>query len=488
MQKTCIFVENNRTMLDQSFSYDTINTVFMQSNRKGQVKKEFLSAEYLEAAKEYRVMRHSINSLKKISKEIRTEEQETEILELEIKMKDNAIKQKDLLTKCLFKISEGINRRGFKFTLTSKQSDDPKKPNYLIGKTAEEFFAMKILCRNLKRTFNLQMSSRNNILSQVKQLLGEDKHPKYIIRTDIQHCFESIPHNQLFKIIDDNTLLDYKNKTMLKGLICNEFEKKNCRCLVTTSNTGIPRGCAISSYLAELYLSKTDQDIKQKIGEIIYYNRYVDDIIIIIHPVQTPKDNKAIDYYKSLIENIFKEKGLTLSPDKTIVIDATTGKSYEFDFLGYRFSISNGIVKVCHSSKKIKKTITRINKIFDTFSNLLSIDYLKAKSYLFDALRILTANTNLHNNKKGIKIGAYYSNQILDNSSVLSLYDKYLEKKIAKISLPISGFGSEMERKTEEDKLKRVLLKNANFVKGFESRKRFCISKRRLQVIKRSWV
>ena len=53
MQKTCIFVENNRTMLDQSFSYDTINTVFMQSNRKGQVKKEFLSAEYLEAAKEY---------------------------------------------------------------------------------------------------------------------------------------------------------------------------------------------------------------------------------------------------------------------------------------------------------------------------------------------------------------------------------------------------------------------------------------------------
>ena len=79
MQKTCIFVENNRTMLDQSFSYDTINTVFMQSNRKGQVKKEFLSAEYLEAAKEYRVMRHSINSLKKISKEIRTEEQETEI-------------------------------------------------------------------------------------------------------------------------------------------------------------------------------------------------------------------------------------------------------------------------------------------------------------------------------------------------------------------------------------------------------------------------
>lgn len=475
-------------MLDQSFSYDTINTVFMQSNRKGQVKKEFLSAEYLETAKEYRMMRHTINSLKKISKEIRTEEQKAAILKLEVKMNDNAIKQKELLSKCLLKISEGINKREFKFTLTPKQSDDPDKPNYLIGKTAEEFFAMKILCRNLKHTFNLQMSSRNNILSQVKQLLSEDRHPKYIIRTDIQHCFESIPHNQLFKIINDNTLLDYKNKTILKGLICNEFETKNCRRLVTTPNTGIPRGCAISSYLAELYLSKIDKDIKQKIDEIIYYNRYVDDIIIIIHPVQTPKDNKTIDYYKSLIENTFKTKGLTLSPDKTIVIDGTIGKPYKFDFLGYRFDISNGIVKVCHSSKKIRKTITRINKLFETFSHLLSVDYLKAKSYLFDALRILTANTNLHNNKKGIKIGAYYSNQILDDFSVLNLYDNYLGKKIAKISLPISEFESEIERKTEEDKLKKVLLKNANFIKGFKSRKRFCISKHRLQIIKRSWI
>ena len=232
-------------MLDQSFSYDTISTVFMQSNRKGQVKKEFLSAEYLEAAKEYRSMRHTINTLKKKSKNQRTQEDETAILELEALMKDNAVRQKELLRECLSKIAENINKRDFRFTLTPKESDDPNKPNYVIGKTAEEFFAMKILCKNLRHTFNLQMSSRNNLLHQVKQLLKEDNHPKYIIRLDIQHCFESIPHNQLFKAIEDNTLLDFKNKTMLKGLICNEFERKNLRRLVTQSNTGIPRGCAI---------------------------------------------------------------------------------------------------------------------------------------------------------------------------------------------------------------------------------------------------
>lgn len=476
-------------MFDQSFSYDTISTVFMLSNRKGQVKKEFLSAEYLEAAKEYRTMRHTLNSLKKHSKNTRTLQYEADIHELEVRMQDNAKIQRDLLRDCLSKIAENINKRDFKFTLTPKQSDDPSKPNYLIGKTAEEFFAMKILCKNLKHTFNLQMSSRNNLLHQVKQFLKEDKHPKYIIRTDIQHCFESIPHAQLFEIIENNTLLDYKNKTMLKGLICNEYERKNLRCLVTKPNTGIPRGCAISSFLAELYLSKIDKLIKEEIGEISYYNRYVDDIIVIIYPSQVPNNKIPIIDYKYKIEKIFNEKGLTISPEKTKYFDLTDNNSTcKFDFLGYRFDVSNSNIKIAHSSSKIRKTISRIDKLFQVFDNLLSNNYLKAKSYLFDGLRILTANTNLHNNKKGIKIGAYYSNQILDDSSVLSIYDYHLAEKISKISLPIKDFQSELERQTEESELKRVLIKNASFVKGFDTRKRFCISKQRLQKIRSSLV
>ena len=84
-------------MLDQSFSYDTISTVFMQSNRKGQVKKEFLSVEYLEAAKEYRSMRHTINTLKKKSKNHRSHEEENAIHELDALMKDNEAIQKDFM-------------------------------------------------------------------------------------------------------------------------------------------------------------------------------------------------------------------------------------------------------------------------------------------------------------------------------------------------------------------------------------------------------
>lgn len=384
-------------MLDQSFSYDTISTVFMQSNRKGQVKKEFLSVEYLEAAKEYRSMRHTINTLKKKSKNQRSQEDENAILELEALMKDNAARQKELLRECLSKIAENINKREFRFTLTPKESDDPNKPNYVIGKTAEEFFAMKILCKNLKHTFNLQMSSRNNLLHQVKQLLKEDKHPKYIIRTDIQHCFESIPHEQLFELIENNTLLDYKNKTMLKGLICNEFEHMNLRCLVSQTNTGIPRGCAISSFLAELYLSKIDKQIKEEIGEIAYYNRYVDDIIIIIHPSQIPTYKKSINDYKCTIEGIFNQKGLTLSKEKTQLIKSFGNPVYSIEILGYEFVVKGNNVEIQHTKVKNEKMYKRLDAVFTRFDKLLKCDYKSAKSYLFDALRILTANTNLHN-------------------------------------------------------------------------------------------
>jgi hypothetical protein len=161
---------------------------------------------------------------------------------------------------------------------------------------------------------------------------------------------------------------------------------------------------------------------------------------------------------------------------------------YSIEILGYEFVVKGNNVKIQHTKVKNEKMYRRLDAVLARFDKLLKCDYKSAKSYLFDALRILTANTNLHNNKKGIKIGAYYSNQILDDASALSLYDKYLASKIEKISLPIIGFQSEGERQTEEAELKRVLLKNARFVNGFDSRKRFCISKQRLQKIRSSLV
>lgn len=212
-----------------SYNYDSLNDAFNAVNRKGKMQKRYLSLEYLDAAQNYREMRKELNEILRKKKAERTEEETSHVDHLKQSMKENAQQQKALLQEHLSKVSLNILSSSFRFNLTPDASKDPQKPVYSIGATAEEFFAMQVLCRNVKKLFNISMSSRNEILSQLKILLREDKNRYYIIRTDVCHCFESIPHDKLFGYLEGNNLLDVKSKSLLRGLIRKEFEAKNLR-------------------------------------------------------------------------------------------------------------------------------------------------------------------------------------------------------------------------------------------------------------------
>ena len=253
-----------------SYNYDSLADAFNAVNRKGKIQKRYLSPEYLTAAQEYREMRKELNRILRKKKEERTEAETSMVDQLRQQIKDNAQQQKILLHEHLNQVSSRILSSSFRFNLTSDASEDPLKPLYTIGATAEEFFAMQVLCRNVKKLFKISMSSRNEILFQLKMLLREDKSRYYIIRTDVCHCFESIPHDKLFKYLEGNNLLDVKSKSLLRGLIRKEFEVKNLRPLVPAPQTGVPRGCAISSLLSEYYLSKIDEDIKRTLPGILF--------------------------------------------------------------------------------------------------------------------------------------------------------------------------------------------------------------------------
>ena len=267
-----------------SYNYDSLNDAFNAVNRKGKMQKRYLSPEYLDKAQEYREMRKELNEILRKKKAERTEEETSRIDYLKKQMNENAREQKNLLQEHLTKVSSYILSSSFHFNLTPDASEDPDKPVYSIGTTAEEFFAMQVLCRNVKKLFKISMSSRDEILSQLKMLLREDKSRYYVIRTDVCHCFESIPHDKLFEYLESNNLLDVKSKSLLRGLIRKEFEAKNLRPRVKTPQTGIPRGCAISSLLSEFYLSKIDEKIKRKLQDVVFLGRYVDDMVLVIHP------------------------------------------------------------------------------------------------------------------------------------------------------------------------------------------------------------
>ena len=177
-----------------SYNYDSLDDTFNAVNRKGKMQKRYLSPEYLAAAQEYRDMRTELNKILRKKKAERTEAETNKVDQLKQLMKDNAQQQKILLQEHLSKVSSKILSSSFRFNLTP-------------GATAEEFFAMQVLCRNVKKLFKISMSSRHEILSQLKILLREDKCRFYIIRTDVCHCFESIPHDKLFEYLRETIYL-----------------------------------------------------------------------------------------------------------------------------------------------------------------------------------------------------------------------------------------------------------------------------------------
>lgn len=461
------------------------------------MQKKYLSKEYLDTAQEYREMRKELNGILKKGRGLRTDTDTARIEELKKEMGENAKLQKDLLQQHFTTVSSKILSGKFRFSLTPDSSNDPQKPLYILGDSPEEYFAMQILFKNVKKLFKISMAGRDEILSQLKMLLKEDRNRYYIIRTDVQLCFESIPHDKLFWYLESNNLLDVKSKSLLRGLIRKEFESKNLRPVVKSPNTGVPRGCAISSLLAEYYLSKIDEEIKRKFPEIIFLGRYVDDMVIVIHPVISEENHKSVDDYVKGISELYKEKGLTVhttsdGTDKCYTYDSISSKAIDFNLLGY--NIVRGNKKedklVFSLSQKKKDRITdRLKKTFAAFKKLIDIiGYDGAALYLFDALHVLTCNISLHNAKKGVKVGVYYSNQLLDNMDDLSNLDKQLTDCIESIDLSTTITIPFADYKKTQDNLVSKL-KLLSFTKGFSApHKRYKISKDRLKVIKNSWV
>lgn len=478
-----------------SYNYDSLNDAFNAANRKGKMQKRYLSPEYLAAAQEYHKMRDRLNELLREKTAERTED---EVDFLKQSMKENAQQQKALLQEHLSNVSSNILSSSFRFNLTPDASADPKKPVYSIGTTAEEFFAMQVLCWNVKKLFNISMSSRNEILSQLKMLLREDKSRYYIIRTDVCHCFESIPHDKLFEYLEGNNLLDVKSKSLLRGLIHKEFENKNLRPVIKAPQTGIPRGCAISSLLSEFYLSKIDEVIRRTLPGIVFMARYVDDIIIVVHPDLDDEHHWSLDDYVKALTDAYAKNGLTIhtptdGTNKCYTYDSIDTTSLKFDLLGYTIqSIKGNKDKqgfFSLSKNKKQRISNRITKTFQKFDVLLNtVSYDIAAHYLFDALHVLTCNINLYNAKRGVKVGIFYSNQLLDNIKDLESLDRQLQYRCGQISLKGKAYIDPAKQPQIEATLKKQL-KQVSFVKGFAMpHKRYKVKKNRLQMIKLSWV
>lgn len=445
-------------MLDQSFSANNFKTILDLENRKG----VFLEGAFFPDVKE------ATDKLKDCNQEIRIKRKQKNVTKDDLR--DLYNKRRDLkgdknaqLNSELIKVSKKVQATDFKIELTQIPMG-ANKPLYTVKDTPECYFTMKQIQRNVSRLFGVKQSNRFEIVSQVTTLLN-DSFPKYVLRTDIDDFYESIPHNRLLDKIHGNNLLSPFSRKILRQIL---YQYKG----LANSDRGIPRGIGVSAYLAELYMRDIDKRI-MAMADVLYYARYVDDIIIIFTPTTTNHQLDYLNKIKNIIENDFDLRLNDSPPDsKTLTFDLTAlHQASELEYLGYRIIFGDGDIRTRLTDKKITKYRKRIDLAFNNYSHLSKVDSKEARKLLIKRLRFLTGNTRLKNNKNNVLVGIYYSNPHLTEVTDLISLDDYLRTKINTLT---------------QNRLQNRLRK-FSFVEGFRNRRFSPFKTHDLKIIMKIW-
>lgn len=482
-------------MLDQSFTAHHFNEIFQKERRKGNIRKDYFPPAYIDVLKEGHELNLVVRELKKTKRKEWTAEQKQQYKDTRERIKKNQEKRKEEESKWLGSIADRINARDFHIELTKVTLDDDKD-GYTIPEDAVNFFVMKTLQANLKSVFKVQQANRHRIMTQLKRLLNEST-PKYIIRTDVRHFYESIPQAGLLKMIKDNTLLSRMSVRFIWHVL-QEYEAK--KDVAEPRGKGVPRGVGISAYLSEIYMRDIDEKIKQR-DEVVYYVRYVDDIFMILS--RLPLGDTLEQYYEGLRKD-FKEVGLDLVDpnDKdedhkkkmqlldfhTFLKEGDKNQMGNFTYLGYKLM---WLRSKCKSGTELTTTFSisddkrerikdRIDKAFDHFTEKTKHSLSEARKDLRDSLRFIAGNYRLTKSKSGVKAGIYYSNDLMTNPCDLRDLTYYLKRKKVMVYEEVMKGTPEREKYIESIK---KLRDSFDFPKQWETHKSYSLRDKRIREI-----
>lgn len=175
-------------------------------------------------------------------------------------------------------------------------------------------------------------------LRRVETLLKEGY--TYVVDADLKSYFDTIPHepllNRVKEKISDGPVLELIEAYLNQGILEDLKE--------WTPEEGTPQGAVISPLLANIYLDPLDHLMAERGIQMI---RYADDFVLLCRTREEAQEALHA------VERWTQEAGLTLHPEKTHIVQAT---SEGFDFLGYTFQ--NGTKRPRKKSlKKLKDTI-----------------------------------------------------------------------------------------------------------------------------------
>lgn len=194
--------------------------------------------------------------------------------------------------------------------------------------------------------------STADAIAQCFTLLAKGKSPQWILEGDIKACFDQIDHDWLLAHIP------MEKSILRKWLKAGYIEKQ----VLKPTEEGTPQGGICSPVLANMTLDGLEKKLREKYPKrpghgskgMINLVRYADDFLVTSNSKETLEEE-----VKPLIEQFMKERGLELSPEKTIITHIDDG----FDFLGQNVRKYKGKLLIKPSKKKVAAFLAKIREI-----------------------------------------------------------------------------------------------------------------------------
>jgi len=197
-----------------------------------------------------------------------------------------------------------------------------------------------------------QERSPADAIEQCFSALSRQNSAQWILEADIKSCFDQISHAWLLAHIP-------MEKAILQKWLKAGFIEKH---VLHATEEGTPQGAICSPVLANMTLNGLEKELREKFpkhprggsNEKINFVRFADDFIV------TGKSKEVLENeVKPLVEQFMKERGLTLSQEKTLITHIENG----FDFLGQHLRKYNGKLLITPSKKSIHTFLEDIRKV-----------------------------------------------------------------------------------------------------------------------------
>lgn len=194
--------------------------------------------------------------------------------------------------------------------------------------------------------------STADAIEQAFAALSHKNSAEWVLEGDIKACFDRISHDWLLAHIP------MEKSILRKWLKAGYIDKY----VLHATEEGTPQGGICSPVLANMTLDGLEKKLREQYPkpdrgsskEKVNFVRFADDFLV------TGKSKEVLESeVKPLIEAFMKERGLELSPEKTLITHIEDG----FDFLGQHLRKYNGKLLITPSKKNVHTFLESIRKV-----------------------------------------------------------------------------------------------------------------------------